>query len=88
MGAKDADRVRSFVQMNYITPARAQGNECISICARDVHARMGFKKNNYPNICQALQGPKLLQMANVRLVKVVGTNPGPNAYFCYELQKT
>jgi hypothetical protein len=84
MQRNDADGIRLFVEANYITTARAQGEKCIPISARDVHDRMRFQ-NRYPKVCQVLSGKKLQQNANIELIKTVGTNPGPNAYFCYKL---
>ena len=64
-----ADRIRNYVLETYISPARARGDSSVSVIVGPLNNEMGLNMA-WPNICQALEGRKFLELANV---------PPPNA---------
>lgn len=83
-GYKVADTIRQFALDKYISPARARGEKTIVIRAGDIHLEMRLHQQ-YPNVCQALRGNKLLEMANIKLVSSEGSPVGANTCFTYQL---
>lgn len=59
-----ADRIRAYVLENHINPARARGDASVSVVVGPLNNEMGLNMA-WPNICQALEGRKFLEMANV-----------------------
>ncbi|WP_168193482.1 AAA family ATPase, partial [Bradyrhizobium sp. NAS96.2] len=62
-----ADDIRHFVRVNFIEPARARGDNSVSIKASDVHSALGLS-NAFPAVCSAIGGDKFLAEAGVSLV--------------------
>lgn len=59
-----ADRIRNYVLETYITPARVRGDASVSVVVGPLNNEMGLNMA-WPNICQALEGRKFLELANV-----------------------
>lgn len=59
-----ADRIRAFVLQRYINPARARGDESVSVVVGPLNNEMGLNMA-WPNICQALEGRKFQELAHV-----------------------
>jgi len=72
---KQADTIRQFVVQKYISPARNEGKETITIIAGVVHTDMGLE-NRMPAVCSAIDADKFLEYANVHLVKRSGPHQG------------
>jgi hypothetical protein len=85
MGIKDADRIREFIYENYIKPATGRGLSRVIIKVKDVHKRMGFAKNNYPNICGALCRQRMMNRYRVKRILREPPSDGPNVIITYEL---
>lgn len=78
-----ADKARQLALDQYIGPARSRGDREIVITSEELHSRLALR-DQYPNICQALGGRKLQQMAHV-IVRVDGPNPSSTTRFTYQL---
>lgn len=85
MGTKDADRIREFVYENYIKPAKERGCSSVSFKVKEIHERMGFTKNNFPNICGALCRPRMMNLYGVKKILREPPSDGPNVIITYEL---
>jgi hypothetical protein len=83
---KDADRIREFVYQNYISPAKEKGLSEVSVLAREIHDRMGFTKNNYPNICGALTRPLMKKKYELKNIKREPPSNGPNVKITFVLK--
>ena len=79
-----ADKIRSFVDREYITPARARGQSQVTIRAGDVHSRMNLK-NRVPSVCGALGAHKFSQQFNLELANREGPDMGANASFTFSI---
>ena len=80
-----ADRIR-LCAFNYcIEPARENGFKNVTIRAGDLASAMGLK-NAFPNICQALGGEKLQQLARVPPPTISKPNPSSSTTFTYQLR--
>lgn len=62
--ASEADRIRQYVLENYINPARDRGDVNSTVIVGVLNKEMGLKMA-WPNICQALEGKKFLELAEV-----------------------
>lgn len=82
---RDADRIRKFAYENYVKPAKERGLSGVTVNVREVHGRMGFTKNNYPNICGALCRPRLMAQYGVKKIHRKPPSDGPNVVITYEL---
>jgi len=67
-----ADKIRAFVINEMIIPARNRGEKTIEVNAEEIHTRMSFKENRYPNVCSAINAQKFLDLARVKLVSRTG----------------
>jgi hypothetical protein len=79
-----ADRIRTFILVHYVMPARNRSKKTVTVRAGDVHARMSLH-GQHANVCQAMKGDKFLNLANVKLKSFRGRLAGANAYFTYQL---
>jgi 5-methylcytosine-specific restriction protein B len=61
-----ADEIRDYVLENYITPARERGDASVTLVVGPLNTEMGLDKG-WPNICQALDGQKFQELADVPL---------------------
>ena len=69
---KQADRIRQYVRVNYIDPARRKGADTVRIRAGDVLKEMGFGNDRAPAICGALKARKFREQNNLILEKLDG----------------
>ena len=83
---KQADRIREHAK-RYVEAARRKDQKTLTIVARKVAEDLGLnnKNNRLPNICQALERPKFLEMAGVRLLKREGPKASTTTRFHYEI---
>jgi len=80
-----ADRIRLCALNYFIAPARERGASAVSIRAGDLAAAMGLK-DAFPNVCQALGGEKLQQLARVPAPTHTEPNPSSSTIFTYKLE--
>lgn len=59
-----ADRIRQYVLEHYINPARRRGDDSVTIVVGPLNNEMGLHMA-WPNICQALEGRKFLELGKV-----------------------
>jgi 5-methylcytosine-specific restriction enzyme B len=59
-----ANRIRHYVLDKYINPARERGDTSVTIVVGPLNNEMGLNMA-WPNICQALEGRKFLELAGV-----------------------
>lgn len=85
MGIKDADRIREFVYEHYIKPAKEKGLSSVPFKAGEIHKRMGFTKNNIPNIIGALCRPAMIKHYGVKKILREPPSDGPHVIITYEL---
>lgn len=66
LGGNDsqADEIRDYVLENYITPARERGDVSVTVVVGPLNTEMGLNMA-WPNICQALDGQKFQELADV-----------------------
>lgn len=65
---KQADRIREFMLVAIIEPARRRGDTHVTIEASQVATGMALGHSRYPNICQVLDGQIFTDLARVQLV--------------------
>jgi 5-methylcytosine-specific restriction protein B len=82
-----ADRIREFVLENYITPGREAGKRQVEILVKDVNERMKLNQN-WPNICQVLEGSKFLKLAQVAAPERLGARQSPATTYRFDLVQT
>ena len=80
----EADRIRQYALEHFIEPARRTGRRYVEIRLGAVQEGVG-KHSNVPNFINALGGRKLLNLANMKLLKTSGPKAGPNTVFHYEI---
>jgi hypothetical protein len=85
MGIKDADRIREFVYEHYIKPAKEKGLSSVPFKAGEIHKRMGFTKNNIPNIIGALCREIMKKRYGVKNIHREPPSDGLNVIITYEL---
>jgi 5-methylcytosine-specific restriction enzyme B len=81
----DADRIRLCALNYFIEPAREKSLKEVSIRAGDLASAMGLR-DALPNICQALAGEKLQQLAQVPPPSHTQPNPSSSTTFTYRLR--
>lgn len=59
-----ADEIRDYVLENYITPARERGDGRVTVVVGPLNTEMGLNMA-WPNICQALDGQKFQELADI-----------------------
>lgn len=59
-----ADEIRDYVLEHYINPAREQGDSSVTVVIGTLNMEMGLSMA-WPNICQALEGKKFQELADV-----------------------
>ena len=82
--AKDADRIRQYVLAHYIEPNRDKGSRQADVLVRDLNTALNLNEA-WPNICQALAGPKFQKMAQVPPPERVGADQSPATVFRFDL---
>ena len=83
--AKDADRIRQYVLEHYIEPAREEGREQAEVLVRDVNTALRLNAA-WPNICQALAGPKFQKLAQVPRPERIGADASSATVFRFDLR--
>jgi 5-methylcytosine-specific restriction protein B len=83
-GDRDADRIRQYVLEHYIETARERDEETVDVLVRSVNEGLGLNQA-WPNICQAIAGPKFLEMADVELDQRIGANQSSATVFRFRL---
>ena len=83
--AKDADLIRQYVLEHYIQPAREEGRGQAEVLVRDVNTALGLNKA-WPNICQALAGPKFQELAQVPPPERIGADQSSATVFRFDLR--
>jgi len=86
-GERDADRIRQYVLEHYIETAREDENETIDVLVRDVNEALSLNQA-WPNICQAISGPKFLELADVQVPERIGANQSSATVFRFRLNGT
>jgi len=81
-----SDRVREYVKIKYIKPAKKDGKETLSIRAGDIHRELGFSRR-IPVVCSALRSRKFLKNCDIELTYIGGPNNSTTTTFTYRLQK-
>jgi len=82
-GEKQADRIRRKI-LEMFESARNRGEAQLTLRSGDVLKAVGLPGNYHPNVCSAMRGKKLQELANVRIVEQKGRD-GANLYVTYEL---
>ena len=82
--AKDAHRIRQYVLEHYIEPAREEGRKQTQVVVRDVNTALGLKEA-WPNICQALAGRKLRELAKIPSPERIGADQSSATVFRFDL---
>lgn len=59
-----ADEIRDYVLEHYISPARERGDTSVTVVVGPLNNEMGLNMA-WPNICQALEGRKFQELADV-----------------------
>ena len=83
----DADRIRLCAVNYYIESARENGAAEVSIRAGDLAKEMGLQ-NAFPSICNALNGKKLQELADLPAPTHTEPNPSSSTIFTYQLATT
>lgn len=86
-GNKGADRIRQYALDTYIIPAREEERATVAIPVREVHDALGFTQA-WANVCQALTGPKFLELAEVDPPRHDGPPVSSTTVFRYDLEPT
>lgn len=84
-GDRDADRIRRHVLEEYIEPARERDSDSVDVLVREVNGALNLNQG-WPNICQALQGPKFLEMADVSPPEQIGKDQSSATVFRFTLK--
>ena len=79
-----AEGIRRYVLTHYVDPARAAGEDELTIRAGDVCRAMGLQGRT-PNVCSVLGSRKFLAMAGLRLLGRVGPAQSTTTTYCYAL---
>jgi 5-methylcytosine-specific restriction protein B len=79
-----ADRIRVYVGDQKLGPAIASREPSIAVRAGDVHQALGLDRN-WRNVCQALQGRKLLRVFNLPEPQTEGAADSTATIFTYDL---
>ncbi len=75
---KLADRIRYYVRVELVEPAREAGQSQITVRAGDVHKALGLE-NRMPVVCGALDAAKFYAQAGVTKIERRGPPQGANA---------
>lgn len=77
--------IRACAKERFVEPARAKNRETVVIEAGDIGRELGLS-NRMPNICNALQTRKFLEMAGVKLLDPKPLKPVATARFHYAIK--
>jgi len=88
MPITQADRIREYVDLNYIEPARQQNAKTVSVTAGNVKrgmARQGATPE-LPAICSAIGSNKFQEMCQVKRIALDGPATGSTTTFTFEVR--
>lgn len=85
-GARDADRIRQYVLEHYIEPAREADQDSVDVLVRDVNKALGLNQA-WPNICQALEGGKFQEEAQIGPPERIGAEMSSATIFRFNLSE-
>jgi 5-methylcytosine-specific restriction enzyme B len=85
-GDRDADLIRRYVLEHYIEIARERDEETTDVLVRDVNEALQLNEA-WPNICQAITGPKFLEMADVQPPEQYGADKSSATVFRFLLDE-
>ncbi|MDQ2067960.1 AAA family ATPase [Xinfangfangia sp. CPCC 101601] len=85
VSGKDADRIRQYVLEQYIETGREAGHSHTEVLVRDVNDALGLNQA-WPNICQALAGPKFQELAQVPAPEQKGADQSSATVFRFDLR--
>lgn len=79
-----ADRIREYVRINYVEPAKRAGTTEVTVRAGDVHRQMGLQ-DQVPVVCDALDTDIFRDRNGLEVVRREGPRHGPNRrdFFCF-----
>ena len=80
----DADRIRQHVLERCIEPAREEGRGQAEVLVRNVNSALGLNEA-WPNICQALAGPKFQELAKIPPPEQIGADQSSATIFRFDL---
>ena len=75
MAERNSDLVRSYIEQNFVGPARREGRLEFSVVAGEVHRALGLS-NRVPLVCQALRSKQLLTKNALELKSEAGPPSG------------
>ncbi len=81
-----ADDIRRIVRSNYIEPAKARGDQTVTVRAGDVHQAMGLS-NALPAVCSAIGNDKFLAEAGVSQMGREGPLNSTTTLFTFGINK-
>ena len=67
----ESDRVRQYVEVHYLEPARKRGDRAVTVVSGDVHRALGFV-NRVPLVCSALKLQRFHKANHVELSEMSG----------------
>jgi len=67
----ESDRVRHYVEVHYLEPAKKRGDRAVTIVAGDIHRALGLV-NRVPLVCSALKSQRFHEANHVVLSDVSG----------------
>ncbi len=67
----ESDRVRHYVEVHYLEPARKRGDRAVTVVAGDIHRALGLV-NRVPLVCSALKSQRFHETNHVVLSDVSG----------------
>lgn len=85
-GERDADRIRRYVLEHHIETARELDAESADVLVRSVNDALGLNQA-WPNICQAITGPRFLEMADVAPPERIGAPQSSATVFRFRLNE-
>ena len=81
-----ADRIRQHVIERYIKPANEDGRRQVDVLVRAVNEELGLDRQ-WPNICQALDGRRLQELAQVPQPERIGPEKSSATVFRFNLRE-
>jgi hypothetical protein len=80
-----ADDIRRYVIDHKILPACQQGQNMVTVFAREIHAEMRLKAPVVA-VCRALDDTEFLKMAGVRLLERSGKKRSPKSKWVFGIE--
>jgi hypothetical protein len=75
MASIDAQKIRDYIRVRYVEPARKRKETLVTLRAGDIHRELGLR-NRVPNVCQAMESKLLEKQAGVRVSSKQGPPSG------------